>query len=73
MKEGFEMVGGVSAKFRKVMANRGISVVEAAKKLGLTKQAVSYALGHRERWRESDLEFWCARLGISKEKVVGEE
>lgn len=69
--EIMDKVVGVGARMRKVLTNRGVTMEWAARRLGMTKQAVSYALGKRGAWRESDVEFWCSRLGIDKAKVVG--
>jgi hypothetical protein len=66
-----DKVVGVGARMRKVLTNRGVTMEGAAKRLGMSKQAVSYALGKRGAWRESDVEFWYSRLGIDKAKVVG--
>lgn len=59
----------VAKRFRCIIANRGWTIEKAGKKLGMTKQGVSYALLNRKVWKEADVDYWCKCLNVDKERI----
>lgn len=62
----------ISERIRTVLKNRGISLEEAGKRLGMSKQGVSYALKNREdeKWVGKDEMWWKERLGLKDEIFI---
>lgn len=54
-----------------VLKNRGISLVEGAKKLGISKQLMNYTLNEKEdkNWDEWEIKKWCEVLKIREEEI----
>lgn len=56
---------------KRVLRNRGISMQEGARRLGISKQLMNYAINVKEdkNWDEWEIEKWCSVLGIKEEEV----
>lgn len=63
----------VGEEIRRQIKNRGLSLTEAAKKLGLSKQAFGYILSEKKdgNWREFEIEYYCEKLRLNVERVKG--
>lgn len=65
----------ISERIKRVLKNRGISLEEAGKKLGVSKQRVSWVLINRgdDEWSEKEKVWWSERLKIDKKMFNGVE
>ena len=65
----------ISERIKRVLKNRGISLEEAGKKLGVSKQRVSWVLINRsdDEWSEKEKVWWSERLKIDKQMFNGVE
>lgn len=65
----------IGKKIKRILKNRGISYEVLGKRLGMTKQGVSWALNEREDkdWKEKDKEWWAKALKVEVEKIDGRE
>jgi transcriptional regulator with XRE-family HTH domain len=59
----------ISKKIKVILKNRGISLEEAGKRLGMSKQGVSWVLSNREdeKWEGKEELWWKERLGLKEE------
>lgn len=65
----------ISERIKSTLKNRGISLEEAGKRLGMSKQGVSYILKTREddKWVGKDEMWWKERLGLREELFIVKE
>lgn len=65
----------ISERIKSTLKNRGISLEEAGKRLGMSKQGVSYILKTREddKWVGKDEMWWKERLGLRDEMFIVKE
>jgi transcriptional regulator with XRE-family HTH domain len=65
----------IGKKIKRILKNRGISYEMLGKRLGMTKQGVSWALNEREDedWKQRDKEWWAKALKVEVEKIDGRE
>ena len=65
----------ISERIKRVLKNSGISLEEAGKKLGVSKQRVSWVLINRsdDEWSEKEKVWWSERLKIDKQMFNGVE
>lgn len=63
----------INRKIKLILKNRGMSLEEAGKKLGVTKQRVSYVLLNRKdsEWGEKEKMWWSEKLRIGIENFEG--
>lgn len=61
----------ISEKIKQIVKNRGIKYEEIGKKMGITKQGVSWVLNNREDrdWSNKEIEYWCKVLKIEEKKI----
>lgn len=58
----------ISRRIKVIIGNRGIKYEEIGKRLGMSKQGVSWVLNHREDkdWVEKEVIVWCSVLRIDR-------
>lgn len=61
----------ISERIKTIVKNRGIKQEELARRMGVTKQAVSYVLNHRldKDWNDKEIDYWCKNLRIESDKI----
>lgn len=64
----------ISKRIKLIVKNRGMKYEEIGKRLGMSRQGVSWVLNHREDrdWVEKEVVVWGIALGVEREKIEGE-
>lgn len=69
-------VGGdktnIGKEIRRQLANRGISLKDAASRLGVTKQALNYVLSNKldKNWKKYEVRHYCEVLRLKEENIM---
>lgn len=73
MRNTRSSVGGVASRVRDAMAERGITGVELAKRLGVTQPYMSRRLTGAVEFRASELESVARALGVPLTRLLPED
>lgn len=67
MKNGLK----ISGYFRQAIKNRGLSQEQVGKRMGVSKQNISFVLNNREdrNWTDKEIDYWCKALRMDSGKV----
>lgn len=65
----------ISRRIKVIVRNRGMRYEEIGKRLGMSRQGVSWVLNHREDkdWVEKEVMVWGIALGVDREKIEGKK
>lgn len=61
----------ISSFFRQAIKNRGLRQEDVAKRMGVSKQNISFVLMNRvdRNWTDKEIDYWCKVLRIDSSKV----
>ena len=67
-----EKATNIGQEIRRQIKNKGMTYVEAAKRLGCSKQRLNYVLSEKEdkKWNEWEIEEISVKLRLSKEVIM---